>query len=77
MKLTDQDIELFKQLNISGVGKALLDYLARLEQAILDPVTLSKDNVEARKEAIETIRENITDRIRLANKTVKVVNETE
>lgn len=77
MKLTDQDIELFKQLSTSGVGKALLDYLARLEQAILDPVTLSKDNVEARKEAIETIRENITDRIRLANKTVKVVNETE
>ena len=77
MKLTEQDIELFKNLSVSGVGKALLDYLGRLEGAILDPVTLSKDNVEARKEAIETIRENITDRIRLANQTVKVVNETE
>lgn len=77
MKLTQQDIELFKSLNASGVGKAILDYLSRLNAEILDPDTLNVENVLARKETIKQIKTHIIDRIQLVNESVKHTNETE
>lgn len=77
MKLTQQDIELFKSLNNSGVGRAIVDYLTRLNAEILDPETLTAENVESRKEAIKQIKTHLVDRIQLVNESVRHVNETE
>lgn len=77
MKLTRQDIEMFKSLNLSGTGKWLAEYISRLNQFVLDPETLSAENVEARKEAIRIMKSHILDRIQMANVEVSVSNETE
>ncbi len=67
MKLTEEDIRLFRSLNKTETGMQLLDYLERLIHSMLDVSTLSKENVEAKKEAVMSIKENLIDRIELVN----------
>jgi len=68
MKLEKKDINLFKVLNQSKSGLDLIDYLERTIAELFDPNTLTKDNLDMRKETANFIKSNLIDRIKLSSK---------
>lgn len=70
MRLNQDEIELFKQLSGSGTGKGLLSYIRRLQADLFEPKTLTKDNLEARKETAAALEE-FADRIKYAGEDIK------
>ncbi|MBK9272786.1 MAG: hypothetical protein IPM48_14470 [Saprospiraceae bacterium] len=71
MKLSENDIKLFKALNKNEYGKLLVDYLERLRIDMFNPEELTKENLEARKDTAEKIKNEIIDRIKLVQKEKK------
>ncbi len=67
MKLNENDIQLFKDLNSSSSGKALLDYLERLKRDIFNPENLTKENLDSKKEVARIIDEDLINRVKLVN----------
>lgn len=68
MKLTKQDIELFKALSKSELGKNLVDYLNRLSDHICDVRSMKpEDTKESVVKASAMIKEKIINKITKVN----------
>lgn len=67
MKLTEQDIEMFKSLYGGNLGRQLSDYVERLKHYLFDPNTLTEQNLNSRKEAVKIIDEYLIKKIQLQN----------
>jgi hypothetical protein len=76
IRLTEEEIKCFQNLSESDSGKVLLKYLARLKNEIFNPKAVTRENFDARKEAVLLIEVLIEDKLRLTNKEEKnEVNE--
>ena len=67
MRLTERDLNMLSALNQSEIGRDLLDYLDREKASLFDPGTLTKENLDAKKETALFITE-LQNRIKLINK---------
>ena len=64
MKLTETDLELFKALSKSSLGKDLVDYLDRVQDYICDSREWEEgDTKESANQAARVIKEKIRNRI--------------
>jgi hypothetical protein len=69
MKLTERDVEMFKALGNSGLGKDLIDYLKRLEDYICDVRSWEAgDTPESVKKASKHLSKHLRDKIKPASK---------
>ncbi len=68
MKLTKQDLELFKTLSKSDIGKSLVEYLNRLSDHICDVRSMgTNDTKESVIRASEIIKSHIIGKITKVN----------
>lgn len=65
MKLTDKDVQMFKTLNQSDLGTALVDYLNRLTTDMCDVRTMKDEDVVSVRVAARYIDENIINKIKI------------
>jgi hypothetical protein len=78
MKLTQEDLSMFKALNKAEIGRSLLDYVDRLIDSAYDVRTwMPGDSAESAKAAANLLKVQLRDRIALQNKESVVVNEGE
>lgn len=71
MKLADEDIQLFKDLQGSSIGKHLVAYLEKLNVWLCDCrhwKAFEKEDIKAMVNASTAIEEHIIKRIKLQNK---------
>ncbi len=61
MKLTNKDIAMIRGLHESATGKWLVDFLERKKVDMFSPGTVTRENVDAKNEAIKVIDSLIED----------------
>lgn len=66
MKLTEQDVQQFRSLRKSPTGKWLADYIGRLKVELFTPGLVTKENIDARTEAVKLIDEHLLKPIALS-----------
>lgn len=71
MKLTEEERMFFTGISQTETGKLLLSYLTKIKNELFDPKTLTKENFDARKEALTIIEEYLEKPIKVAGKTEK------
>jgi hypothetical protein len=79
MKLTERDIEIFKILGSSALGKEIVDYLDRMTDYICDARTWgTNDTRESVTKAADMVRRYFRDKITHQNKNQEqFINENE
>ena len=65
MTLTEQEKKLFEALNKSQQGKSLVEYVERLCVELFNPMEVTAENINSRKDTIDILKRDIIDRIRL------------
>ena len=63
IKLTPEEVKYFEAISQSESGKVLLGYLTRLKGELFSPKSLTKENFDARKDAVEIIEKLIEAKI--------------
>lgn len=59
MKRTDKDVQQFRSLRKIPTGKWLVEYIERLKVELFRPGSVTKENVDARTEAVKLIDEHL------------------
>lgn len=75
MKLKEQDVNMFKVLSQSELGKNLVEYARRLSDHLCDARTfgeLSEQEFKARLRATKILEEFIVDKIKLSDQPQRV-----
>lgn len=59
MEYTDKDVQQLRAIRKSPMGKWLVEYIERLKVELFRPGSVTKENVDARTEAVKLIDEHL------------------